>query len=141
MCFGSVRDNRADVEGLMVGQDLVEGHFRYLVVRPRWDRDPIPQLSSPGQSMISPYFDVMSCGTTQTDTNQSDLRYIQGNHVTSEAQATQIVSQIRFSGLTPLGTSLDQKVLQPMLLNPARAGQLRKPLLVIVISDGAPAGK
>jgi hypothetical protein len=28
-----------------------------------------------------------------------------------------------------------------MLLNPARAGQLRKPLLVIVISDGAPAGK
>lgn len=43
--------------------------------------------------------------------------------------------------MTPLGTSLDQKVLQPMLLNPARAGQLRKPLLVIVISDGAPAGK
>lgn len=66
---------------------------------------------------------------------------MQGNHITSEAQATQIVSQIRFSGLTPLGTSLDQKVLQPMLLNPARAGQLRKPLLVIVISDGAPAGK
>lgn len=66
---------------------------------------------------------------------------VQGNHVTSEAQATQIVSQIRFSGLTPLGTSLDQKVLQPMLLNPARAGQLRKPLLVIVISDGAPAGE
>lgn len=62
----------------------------------------------------------------------------QGNHVTSEGQAGQIVSQIRFSGLTPLGTALDQKILQPMLLNPARQGQLRKPLLIIVISDGAP---
>jgi hypothetical protein len=28
-----------------------------------------------------------------------------------------------------------------MLLNPARANQLRKPLLCIVISDGAPAGE
>jgi len=28
-----------------------------------------------------------------------------------------------------------------MLLGPARAGQLRKPLLVIVISDGQPAGE
>lgn len=125
----------------MVGQDIVEGHFCYFVVRPRWDRDPIPQLAGSGQSMTSLYFTGMSFGTTQTDTNQSDLRSIQGNHVTSEAQATQIVSQIRFSGLTPLGTSLDQKILQPMLLNPARAGQLKKPLLVIVISDGAPAGK
>jgi len=65
----------------------------------------------------------------------------QGNHLTSEAQATQLISQIKFSGLTPLGTSLDQKVLQPFLLGPARAGQLRKPLLTIVVTDGAPAGE
>jgi Mg-chelatase subunit ChlD len=53
----------------------------------------------------------------------------------------QLISQIRFSGLTPLGTSLDQKVLQPLLLNPARQGQLRKPMLVIVITDGAPSSE
>lgn len=44
-------------------------------------------------------------------------------------------------GLTPLGTSLDQKILQPMLLGPARSNTLQKPLLVICITDGAPAGE
>lgn len=39
-------------------------------------------------------------------------------------------------GLTPLGTSLDQKILQPLLLGPARSNALRKPLLVIAITDG-----
>ena len=40
------------------------------------------------------------------------------------------------TGLTPLGTALDQKVLQPLLLGPARQRQLQKPLLVIAITDG-----
>lgn len=83
--------------------------------------------------------------TSLFDQDGIEIRFlnsqVQGNHVTSEGQAGQIVSQIRFSGLTPLGTALDQKILQPMLLNPARQGQLRKPLLIIVISDGAPAGE
>lgn len=66
---------------------------------------------------------------------------VQGNHITQEPQATSLLQQVRFSGLTPLGTSLDQKIFQPMLLNPARSGQLRKPLLCIAITDGAPAGE
>jgi hypothetical protein len=41
-----------------------------------------------------------------------------------------------FAGLTPLGTSLDQKILQPLLLGPARSNALQKPLLVIAITDG-----
>jgi hypothetical protein len=45
------------------------------------------------------------------------------------------------SGLTPLGTSLDQKILQPLLLGPARQNSLQKPLLIIAITDGAPAGE
>ncbi|KAJ9094061.1 hypothetical protein QFC21_006162 [Naganishia friedmannii] len=64
-----------------------------------------------------------------------------GNNIASEAQAMQLVGSVKFSGLTPLGTSLDQKILQPMLLQPARANALRKPLLVICITDGAPAGE
>ncbi|GAA5923082.1 hypothetical protein JCM3775_007430 [Rhodotorula graminis] len=64
-----------------------------------------------------------------------------GRNITSEASAQQLVSQIRFSGLTPLGTSLDQKIIQPLLLGPARSGQLRKPLLVVAVTDGAPAGE
>lgn len=72
---------------------------------------------------------------------------LQGNNITSEQQAVQLVQQVQFSGLwisqselttglTPLGTSLDQKILQPLLLGPARSNQLRKPLLVIAITDG-----
>lgn len=39
-----------------------------------------------------------------------------------------------------MGTSLDKKILQPLVLAPARAGTLQKPVVVIVITDGTPAG-
>ena len=52
-----------------------------------------------------------------------------------------LVSRVRVSGLTPLGTSLRSKVLEPMVVGPARAGRLEKPVLVITITDGQPAGE
>ncbi|KWU44377.1 hypothetical protein RHOSPDRAFT_18236, partial [Rhodotorula sp. JG-1b] len=79
-----------------------------------------------------------------------------GNNITSEQQAQQLLSGIRFSGLTPLGTasmftltdcpkhlaqSLDQKILQPLLVGPARQNSLEKPLLVVAVTDGAPGGE
>ncbi|CDR48690.1 hypothetical protein NBRC10512_001402 [Rhodotorula toruloides] len=64
-----------------------------------------------------------------------------GNNVTNEQQAQQLLAGIKFSGLTPLGTSLEQKILQPLLVSPARQGTLRKPLLVVCITDGAPGGE
>lgn len=36
---------------------------------------------------------------------------------------------------------MDQKILQPILIGPARQGSLRKPLLVIAVTDGAPGGE
>ena len=66
---------------------------------------------------------------------------IEGNNITTEAQALQLVQQVRFSGLTPLGTSLWSKIIQPLLLGPARANALQKPLLIIGITDGTPAGE
>lgn len=66
---------------------------------------------------------------------------VEGNGLRSEGDALGLVSQIRFSGMTPLGTSLDQKILQPLILGPARAGQLKKPVLVIAVTDGQPGGE
>nr|XP_031862711.1 uncharacterized protein CI109_001722 [Kwoniella shandongensis]KAA5529783.1 hypothetical protein CI109_001722 [Kwoniella shandongensis] len=66
---------------------------------------------------------------------------LQGNNINNEQAALQLVSQVKFSGLTPLGTSLEQKILQPLLLGPARSNALQKPLLIIAITDGAPAGE
>jgi hypothetical protein len=58
---------------------------------------------------------------------------VQGNGIKSEQDALQLLSQVKFSGLTPLGTAMDQKVLQPLILGPARANALQKPVLVIAI--------
>ena len=44
--------------------------------------------------------------------------------------------QVRFSGMTPLGTGLDRKVIQPLVVSRARANQLQKPVLAIIITDG-----
>ncbi|WWC66067.1 uncharacterized protein I303_108689 [Kwoniella dejecticola CBS 10117] len=66
---------------------------------------------------------------------------LQGNNINSDQAALQLVQQVKFSGLTPLGTALDQKILQPLLLGPARSNALQKPLLIIAITDGAPAGE
>lgn len=66
---------------------------------------------------------------------------IEGNNIRTEQEAVALVNQVKFSGLTPLGTALDSKVLQPLVLGPARAGQLHKPVLVIAVTDGAPGGE
>ncbi|KAJ6261976.1 hypothetical protein Dda_2777 [Drechslerella dactyloides] len=63
------------------------------------------------------------------------------NNIKTEAQVNQIVDQIQFRGLTPMGTSLRQKVLDPLVIQPARQNQLQKPVLVITITDGQPAGE
>lgn len=66
---------------------------------------------------------------------------LQGNNIRSEQQVEDLVQRVQFKGLTPMGTSLKNKVLEPLVLAPARAGQLRKPVLVITITDGQPAGE
>ncbi|KAL1953097.1 hypothetical protein VTO42DRAFT_3598 [Malbranchea cinnamomea] len=65
----------------------------------------------------------------------------QGNNIRSEQQVEELVQRVQFKGLTPMGTNLRNKVLEPLVLAPARSGQLRKPVLVITITDGQPAGE
>ncbi|MCJ1396831.1 hypothetical protein MMC11_000021 [Xylographa trunciseda] len=63
------------------------------------------------------------------------------NGIRTEEQAEAIVMHARYRGLTPLGTQLRAQVIDPLVIQPARAGQLRKPVLIIVITDGQPAGE
>lgn len=65
----------------------------------------------------------------------------QGNNIRNEQQVSEMVSRTRFSGLTPMGRELNAKILQPLVLQPARSGSLRKPVLVITITDGQPTGE
>ncbi|KAI8907610.1 hypothetical protein DFJ77DRAFT_434428 [Powellomyces hirtus] len=65
----------------------------------------------------------------------------QGNNLKSEQQASQLVRSIKYMGTTPLGTKLDAKVLQPLVLAAARSSNMAKPILIIVITDGEPVGE
>ena len=64
-----------------------------------------------------------------------------GNGIRNEQQVQGLISQVEFKGLTPVGTMLKSKILDPLVVGPAQAGQLRKPVLVITITDGQPAGE
>lgn len=61
--------------------------------------------------------------------------------VATEAQIEQIMRGVQFKGLTPMGTSLRKKVIDEIVLSKASSGQLRKPVLVIAVTDGQPAGE
>ncbi|CAI7606471.1 unnamed protein product [Penicillium bialowiezense] len=64
-----------------------------------------------------------------------------GDGIRDAEDVNRLVSRVRFSGLTPLGTNLKTKVVEPMVVQPARANRLEKPVLVITITDGQPAGE
>jgi hypothetical protein len=49
-----------------------------------------------------------------------------------------LIPRGRFKGLTPLGASLRSKVIEPLVMHQVRSGQLRKPALIIIITDGQP---
>ncbi|GAQ87873.1 hypothetical protein KFL_003840050 [Klebsormidium nitens] len=64
---------------------------------------------------------------------------VQGNGIRNAQEAEGIVKQVRFQGLTPLAGSMQSHVLEPVVFNLARSGQLAKPVLVITITDGEPS--
>lgn len=49
--------------------------------------------------------------------------------------------QIKFTGMTPLGSSLDSKVIRPILGAGIHSCNLEKPILVIAITDGEPTAE
>ena len=65
----------------------------------------------------------------------------QGNNIRSEQHVNQLIQTVKFSGMTPMARELQNKILEPLVLQPARNGTLRKPVLVITITDGQPTGE
>jgi hypothetical protein len=60
-------------------------------------------------------------------------------NIRSEQQIAQVMSNRRYKGLTPFGSKLRQKVIDGIVLPKLR--QPRKPVLIIGITDGQPAGE
>lgn len=66
---------------------------------------------------------------------------LQGNNIHNSMEVEQMIQRVSFKGLTPLGTALKAKVIDPLIVSRARSNTLRKPVLVICITDGQPAGE
>lgn len=73
--------------------------------------------------------------------NDEEIPPQQLSHLKSEAQIEQIMRTKRYKGLTPFGTRLRERVLDPLVVSKMRSNQLRKPVLIIGITDGQPAGE
>ncbi|KAM3422659.1 hypothetical protein BST61_g147 [Cercospora zeina] len=85
---------------------------------------------------------------TLFDDDGIDLRFMNEDlplqtvsNIRSEQQVEQILAQKRYKGLTPFGTELRKKVIDPILVQKLNSGQMQKPLLIISITDGQPAGE
>lgn len=63
------------------------------------------------------------------------------DNVKSQEHVERLMKKVNFSGLTPMGTQLRAKVIEPLVVGPARNNQLQKPVLIIAITDGQPAGE
>ena len=61
--------------------------------------------------------------------------------IRSDQQIDQMMQQKRFNGLTPFGTRLRERVLDPLVISKMRGRQLQKPVLVMGITDGQPSGE
>jgi hypothetical protein len=70
-----------------------------------------------------------------------DLPIQQLSGIRNEQQVQQLLAQKRYKGLTPFGTELRKKIVDPILVSRLNSGRMEKPLLIICITDGQPAGE
>jgi hypothetical protein len=59
------------------------------------------------------------------------------DNIRTEKEAMDLVDSVRFEDVTPLATSLRNKILEPFVYAHDKTG-LKKPILVIIITDGRP---
>jgi len=73
--------------------------------------------------------------------NEDDIPLNMLSGIRSEPQVEQLLANKRYKGLTPFGTKLREKVLEPIVMPKLRAPGMQKPVLIIGITDGQPAGE
>lgn len=66
---------------------------------------------------------------------------VQGDNIRTAMEADRFVQSLRFSGMTPLGTQMENRILKPMVFEPVKRRTLQKPVLVITITDGEPTNE
>jgi hypothetical protein len=82
------------------------------------------------------------------DEDGISLRFMNANYdmsllenIRTEQQIERLMSNVQYKGLTPMGTELKRKVIDGIIVPKLQRQQYTKPHLVIVITDGQPAGE
>jgi len=58
------------------------------------------------------------------------------DHLTTIQDVMKKMKKVQYKRWTPLGTSLYHKILEPLIIKKAKSGTLKKPVIVITITDG-----
>ena len=66
---------------------------------------------------------------------------LQGDNIRNTAAAANLVARCQFSGMTPLGTQMHERILRPLVEGPIANRSMQKPVLVITITDGEPTSE
>ena len=66
---------------------------------------------------------------------------LQGDNIRDSLSAANLVSRCNFSGMTPLGTQMHERILKPMVEAAITNRTMQKPILVITITDGEPTSE
>jgi hypothetical protein len=75
------------------------------------------------------------------------IRFINANNdggfngIVTEEQVETCLDAVQLGRGTPLGTTLFEKVVQPLIVQKAKRGELRRPVVVSVVTDGEPTGE
>lgn len=83
----------------------------------------------------------MKWGPGSTSPKGVDTRNFQLDNIRSEEDLSRIIENVHFTGVTPLGSSLQDRILRPMVLDRISRNALEKPVLVLTITDGKPTGE
>jgi len=85
---------------------------------------------------------------TVFDEDGISLRFMNANYqvnqlenIRSEQQINILMETVQYKGLTPMGTELRKKVVDGIIMPKLQQRRYTKPHLVIVITDGQPAGE
>ena len=73
--------------------------------------------------------------------NDEEIPLQQLSGIRADQQVEGLMRQKKYKGLTPFGTKLRERVLDQLVIPKIRGGQLQKPVLIIGITDGQPAGE
>jgi len=87
---------------------------------------------------VSTMFDEDGVQLRFMNTNM-DVSQLDG--IRSEAQIDALMRNVSFKGLTPMGTALRQKVIDGIVIPKLQTRRYTKPILVVTITDGQPAGE